>query len=63
VASIILKWKKFGVPKTLLRVGRLAKLNNQGRRVLEREATKSSVTLIDRAPKFLDRAPPIRPLW
>ena len=43
VASIILKWKKFGTPKTLPRAGRLAKLSNQGRRVLVREVTKNPV--------------------
>jgi transposase len=31
VASIILKWKKFGTTKTLLRAGCLAKLSNQGK--------------------------------
>jgi hypothetical protein len=32
VASIILKWKKFGTTKTLHRAGRPAKLNNRGER-------------------------------
>ena len=34
VASIVLKWKKFGTTKTLPRAGRPAKLNNRGRRAL-----------------------------
>ena len=34
VASIILKWEKFGTTKTLPRAGRLAKLSNRGRRAL-----------------------------
>ena len=46
VASIILKWKKFGTTKTLLRAGRLAKLSNRGRRAMVREVTL-------RPPEFL----------
>jgi transposase len=30
VASVILKWKKFGTTKTLPRAGRPTKLSNQG---------------------------------
>uniref|UniRef100_A0AAZ3SRG8 Transposase Tc1-like domain-containing protein n=1 Tax=Oncorhynchus tshawytscha TaxID=74940 RepID=A0AAZ3SRG8_ONCTS len=41
VASIILKWKKFGTTKTLPKAGRLAKLSNRGRRALVREVTKN----------------------
>ena len=41
VASIILKWKKFGTTNTLPRAGRLAKLSNRGRKVLVREVTKN----------------------
>ena len=41
VASIILKWKKFGTTKTLPRAGHLAKLSNQGRRPLVREVIKN----------------------
>ena len=41
VASIILKWKKFGTTKTLLRAGRLAKLSNRGRRALVREVNRN----------------------
>ena len=40
VASIILKWK-FGTTKTLPRVGRPAKLSNQGRSALVRELTNN----------------------
>jgi hypothetical protein len=39
VASIILKWKKFGTTKSLPRAGRLAKLSNRERRALVREVT------------------------
>ena len=41
MASIILKWTKFGTPKSLHRAGHLAKLRNQGRRALVREVTKN----------------------
>ena len=41
VASIILKWKKFGTKKTLPRVGRPAKLTNQERRALVREVNNN----------------------
>jgi hypothetical protein len=37
VASIILKWKKFGTTKTLPRDGHPVKLHNRGRRALVRE--------------------------
>ena len=40
MASILLKWKKFGPPKTLPIVARSAKLSNWGRRTLVREVTK-----------------------
>ena len=43
VASIILKWKKFGTTKTLPRAGCLTKLSNRGRRALVREVTKDSM--------------------
>ena len=39
VASIILKWKKFEITKTLPRAGCPAKLSNRGRRALVREVT------------------------
>ena len=41
VASIILKWKKFGTTTTLPRPGRPAKLSNHGRRALVREVKKN----------------------
>ena len=41
VASILLKWKKFGTTKTLPIAGRPAKLSNRGRRILVREVTKN----------------------
>ena len=52
VASIILKWKKFGTTKTLPRAGRQAKLSNGGRRALVREMTKEPNDHSDRAPEF-----------
>uniref|UniRef100_A0AAZ3SDA0 Transposase Tc1-like domain-containing protein n=1 Tax=Oncorhynchus tshawytscha TaxID=74940 RepID=A0AAZ3SDA0_ONCTS len=48
VASIILKWKKFGTTKTLPRAGHAAKLSNRGRRALVREVSKNlMVTLTE----------------
>jgi hypothetical protein len=44
VASIILKRKKFGSTKTLLRAGRPAKLNNRERRVIFSKVTKNPMT-------------------
>ena len=41
LASIILKWKKFGTTKTFPRAGCLAKLSHRGRRALVREVTKN----------------------
>ncbi len=41
VASIILKWKTFGMTRTLPRAGRLAKLSYRGRRALVREVKKN----------------------
>ena len=46
VASIILKWKKFGTTKTILRAGRPAKLSTQGRRALVREVTKNPMVTL-----------------
>ena len=40
VASIILKWRKFGTTKILPRVGRTAKLRNRGRMLLVSPVTK-----------------------
>uniref|UniRef100_A0AAZ3S492 Uncharacterized protein n=1 Tax=Oncorhynchus tshawytscha TaxID=74940 RepID=A0AAZ3S492_ONCTS len=48
LASIILKWKKFGTTKTLSRASHLVKLSNWGRRALVREVTKNlMVTLTE----------------
>ena len=48
VASIILKWKKFGTTKSLSRAGRRANLSNWGRRALVREVIKNlMVTLTE----------------
>ena len=41
VASIILKWKKFGTTKTLPRAGHPAKLGNCGKSSLFREVTNN----------------------
>jgi hypothetical protein len=46
VASIILKWKKFGTTKTPPRAGRPAKLSNRGRRALVREVTKNPMVTL-----------------
>jgi hypothetical protein len=46
VASILLKWKKFGSTKTLSRASRPAKLSNQGTRALGREVTKSPMVTL-----------------
>ena len=46
VASIILKWIKFGTTKNHSRAGRLAKLSNQGRRALVREVTKNQMVTL-----------------
>jgi hypothetical protein len=53
VAFIILKWKKFGTAKKLLRDGRSAKLSNQGRRALVREGDQEPCGQSDIAPEFL----------
>ena len=76
VASIILKWKKFGTTKTLPRAGHPAKLTNQGRRALFREVTKNPmVTLTELQSSSVEMGEPsrrrtssaahhqIRPLW
>ena len=61
VASIILKWKKFGTSKTLLRAGRPAKLRNQGRRALGREETKNPmVTLTELQSSSMEMGRPSR---
>ena len=49
VASIILKWNKFGTTKTSARTANPAKLSNLGRRALVREVTKNPmVTLTEK---------------
>uniref|UniRef100_A0AAZ3NSV6 Sleeping Beauty transposase HTH domain-containing protein n=1 Tax=Oncorhynchus tshawytscha TaxID=74940 RepID=A0AAZ3NSV6_ONCTS len=72
VASIILKWKKFGTTKTLPRAGCLAKLSNRGRKALVREVIKNPmVTLTELQSSSVEKgehsrrttisvAPPIR---
>ena len=52
VASIILKWKKFGTTKTLPRAGHPAKLSDWGRRALVRKVT-NNLMFTDKAPEFL----------
>ncbi|XP_071322861.1 centrin-3-like [Trachinotus anak] len=52
VASIIVKWKKFGTTKTLPRVGRPAKLSNRARRALVREVTKNPTVTLTELQKF-----------
>ena len=46
VASVILKWKKFGTTKTLPRAGHPAKLSNLWRRALGREVTKNPMVIL-----------------
>jgi hypothetical protein len=61
VASIILKWKKFGTTETLPRAGRLAKLSNRGRRALVREVTKNPmVTLTELQSSSVEMGEPSR---
>ena len=45
VASIILKWKKFGTTKTLLTAGCPVKLSNRGRKALIRDVSKNRWSL------------------
>ncbi len=48
VASIILKWKTFGMTRTLPRAGRPAKLSYRGRRALVREVKKNpKITVVE----------------
>ena len=61
VASIILKWKKFGTTKTLPRAGSPAKLSNRGRRSLVREMTKNPmVTLTELQSSSVEMGEPSR---
>ena len=61
VASIILKWKKFGTTKKLPRVSRPAKLSNRGRRALVREVTKNPmITLTELENSTVETGEPSR---
>jgi hypothetical protein len=61
VASIILKWKKFGTTKTLPRADRPAKLSIWGRRALIREVTKNPlVTLTELQSSSVEMGEPSR---
>jgi hypothetical protein len=61
VASIILKWKKFGTIKTLPRAGHLAKLSNRERRALGMEVTKNPmVTLTELQTSSVEMGEPFR---
>ncbi|CDQ65482.1 unnamed protein product [Oncorhynchus mykiss] len=71
VASIILKWKKFGTTETLPRAVRPAKLCNQWRRAFVMEVTKYPM-VTERAPEgenlpegqlSLQHSTTFRPLW
>ena len=58
---IILKWKMFGITKTLPRAGHLAKLSNRGRRALVREVTKNPmVTLTELQSSSVEMGKPSR---
>jgi transposase len=46
VASITLKWNKFGTTRTLPRAGRPAKLSNWGRRALVKDVTKNPMVTL-----------------
>ena len=46
VASIILKWKKFGTTKTLPKAGRSVKLSNRERIDLVRKVTKNPMVTV-----------------
>ena len=60
VASIILKWKKFGT-KTLPSAVRPAKLGNWGRRALVKEVTKNLlVTLAELKSSSVEMREPVR---
>ena len=61
VASIILKWKKFGTTKTFPRAGRSTKLSNRGRMALGREMTKNlMVTLTEFQSSSVEMVEPSR---
>ena len=61
VASIILKWQKFGTTKTLPRAVRLVKLSNWGRMALVREMAKNPmVTLTELHSSSVETGAPSR---
>ena len=51
-ASIILKWKRFGITKTLTRAGCPAKLSIWGRRTLVWEVTKNPMVTVTELQRF-----------
>ena len=72
VASLILKWKKFGTTRTLPRAGCPAKLSNRRRRALVREVTKNLMIPLTELQRYGDgrtfqkdnhlcSTPPVRP--
>ena len=61
VASVILKWKKFGTTKTLLRARCLAKLRSLGRRAFVKEVIKNPmVTLTELQSASVEMGEPSR---
>ena len=61
LASVILKWKKFGTTKNLPRAGHLPKLNNWGRSAFVREVTKNPmVTLTELQSSSVEMGEPSR---
>jgi transposase len=52
VASINLKWKKFGTTNNLPRAGRPSKLSNQRKRALVREVTKDLMATLTELQSF-----------
>ncbi|KAG2462375.1 TC1A transposase, partial [Polypterus senegalus] len=61
VASIICKWKKFEITRTLPRAGWPSKLSDRGRRTLVREVTKNPmVTLSELQRSSVERVEPSR---
>ena len=69
VASIILKWKKFGTTETLPSAGRPAKLSNRGRRAFVREMIVDLIEFLYgdgrtfQKDNHLCSTPSIKPLW
>jgi transposase len=52
VASIILKWKKFGTTETLPRAFRPSKVSDQGKRALFRKVTKNQMVTLPELRRF-----------